>query len=108
MKDSPETGHDFVIDKLTNSFENKITGDSFATEISIVTNSDLRSITKKNRWDFDWKAEFSQPEKDIYKLTIVNNPKIIQGLISLQVKDDHVYMHLLESAPFNKGSEKCM
>jgi len=39
-------------------------------------------------------------------LTIVNNPSIIQGLISLEVKIDHVFMHLVESAPFNKGKNK--
>lgn len=31
---------------------------------------------------------------------------MIQGLISLEVKEDHVYMHLLESASFNKGKDK--
>ena len=31
---------------------------------------------------------------------------VIQGLISLEVKSDHVYMHLVESAPFNKGKAK--
>ena len=46
------------------------------------------------------------PAVDVYKLTITNNPNIIQGLISLEVKSDHVYMHLLESAPFNKGKTK--
>jgi hypothetical protein len=30
----------------------------------------------------------------------------IQGLVCLEVKDDHVYMHLVESAPFNKGKTK--
>lgn len=47
-----------------------------------------------------------QPQRDIYKLTIVNNQSIIQGLISLEIKSDHVYMHLVESAPFNKGKLK--
>ena len=42
----------------------------------------------------------------IDKLTIVNNSSIIQGLICLEVKSDHVYMHLVESAPFNKGKAK--
>lgn len=55
---------------------------------------------------FDWKFEFKQAERDIYKLTIVNNQNIIQGLISLEIKFDHVYMHLVESAPFNKGKSK--
>lgn len=45
-------------------------------------------------------------KRDIYKLTITNNPFIIQGLISLEVKEDHVYMHLLENAPFNRGEHK--
>lgn len=54
----------------------------------------------------DWKDEFKQPERDVFKLAIVNNQTIIQGLISLEIKSDHVYMHLVESAPFNKGKTK--
>jgi hypothetical protein len=106
VKKQKDTGLDFEVDKLTNSIENVVTGDSFATDISIVTLVDLKEITKKNKWQFDWKFEYKQPERDIYKLTIVNNQQIIQGLISLEVKPDHVYMHLVESAPFNKGRSK--
>lgn len=97
---------DFVIDKLTNSIENVITGDSFATDISILTQNDLKSVTKTTGWQFNWRTEFKEPARDVYKLTIVNNSTIIQGLISLEVKADHVYMHLVESAPFNKGKNK--
>jgi hypothetical protein len=99
-------GLDFEVDKLTNSIENVVTGDSFATEISIATLFDLKSVSEKNKWQFDWKFEYRQPEREIYKLSIVNNQRIIQGLISLEVRMDHVYMHLLESAPFNKGKLK--
>jgi len=106
MKKSKVTELDFIIDKLTNSIENVVTGDSFATEISIMTTNDLKTATKKNGWLFNWKNEFKEPARDVYKLTIVNNPSIIQGLISLEVKSDHVYMHLVESAPFNKGKTK--
>jgi hypothetical protein len=101
-----QIGVDFEIDKLTNSIENVITGDSFATDITIISISDLKTVTKKNGWQFDWKLELRQPEKDVYKLTIVNNQSVIQGLISLEIKSDHVYMHLLEAAPFNKGKAK--
>ena len=66
----------------------------------------MKFFTKKNGWLFDWKNELKEPARDIYKLTIVGNPTIIQGLISLEVKIDHVYMHLVESAPFNKGKTK--
>ena len=97
---------DFIVDKLTNSIENVVTGDSFSTDIILVSASDLKIATKKNAWQFDWKYEFKQPERDVYKLTIVNNPNIIQGMISLEVKSDHVYMHLLENAPFNFGKNK--
>lgn len=106
MKKQQKTGLDFEVDKLTNSIENVVTGDSFATEISIVTPVDLKSITKKNKWQFDWTFEYKRPEREVYKLTIVNNQQIIQGLISLEIKLDHVYMHLVESAPFNKGKTK--
>jgi len=58
VKKRKEIGLDFEVDKLTNSIENVITGDSFATDISIVTKTDLKNITKKNKWQFDWKFEF--------------------------------------------------
>lgn len=106
MKKQQNKGLDFIIDKLTNSIQNVVTGDSFATDISLVTIADLKNVIKKNKWQFDWKFEFKQPERDVYKLTIVNNQAIIQGLLSLEIKSDHVYMHLVESAPFNKGKTK--
>jgi len=106
MRQSQKIGLDFEVDKLTNSIENIVTGDSFATDISIISISDLKTVIKKNGWQFDWRLELKQPERDVYKLTIVNNQSVIQGLISLEVKSDHVYMHLLESAPFNKGKTK--
>ena len=37
---------------------------------------------------------------------IKDNSKIIQGLISLSDQGDHLYMHLIESAKFNKGKTK--
>jgi hypothetical protein len=106
VKKQQNKGLDFIIDELTNSIQNVVTGDSFGTDISLVTTSDLKTVIKKNNWQFDWKLEFKQPERDVYKLTIVNNQSIIQGLISLEIKSDHVYMHLVESAPFNKGKTK--
>ncbi|MBO0932756.1 hypothetical protein [Fibrella aquatilis] len=97
---------DFLIDKLTNSIENAITGDSFPTEITLVSLADLKKVTKKNGWLFNWKHEHKQPQRAVYKLTIQGNPTIVQGLICLEIKFDHVYMHLVENAPFNKGQTK--
>lgn len=106
MKKRAKIGLDFEIDELTNSIKNLISGDSFSTDISRITKADLKNITKKDGWLFDWRLELKHPERDVYKLTIVNNQNIIQGLVSLEVKPDHVYMHLVESAPFNKGKTK--
>jgi hypothetical protein len=97
---------DFEIDKLTRSIENASTGDSFPTEISLLLLSDLKLVTKKNGWLFNWKKELDAPEKEVYKLSIQGNPSIIQGLVSLSIETDHVYMHLIESASFNKGKSK--
>lgn len=95
-----------MIDKLTNSIENVVTGDSFATEISVLTKNDIKLITKTNGQVFNWKDELKVPSRDVFKLTIVNNSSIIQGLICLEVKPDLVYLHLIESAPFNRGKKK--
>ena len=106
MKNKKEIGLDFIIDKLTNSIENVVTGDSFTTEISVITKADIKLITETNGWVFNWRDEVKAPAREVFKLTIVNNSSIIQGLICLEVKFDHVYMHLVESAPFNKGKAK--
>lgn len=96
---------DIVIDKLTRSIENAISGDSFKTEVIQMMPEDLKKI-KKSDWLFDWKSESKNRGKLIYKLVIADNPKNIQGLISLQDKGDHIYMHLIESSKFNRGTEK--
>ncbi len=97
---------DFEVDKLTNSIENVVSGDSFPTDITLLTKADLKTLIKKIGWQFDWKYELDQPEREVNKLTIPNNPSIIQGIISVEIKGDHIYMHLVESAPFNKGKTK--
>lgn len=97
---------DFIIDKLTNSIQNTISGDSFETEISRFTFNDSSKISKKNGWNFDWKTELKDDTKEVYKLSIQNNSDIIQGLISLTIENDHILMNLLESAPFNIGKNK--
>ena len=87
MKKYQEIGLDFEIDKLTNSIQNIITGDSFATNVIMLNSiSEFKNILKKNGWQFDWKKEFKNPQRDIYKLTIQNNQNVIQGLISLEIK----------------------
>jgi hypothetical protein len=97
---------DFEIDKLTNSIENTISGDSLPTNVALLEKGDLKLTLRKQDWVFDWKSESKKKDRQVYKLTVQNNPQVIQGLLSLTIKADHIYMNLLESAPFNKGSHK--
>jgi hypothetical protein len=105
MASSKNSPLDFVIDKLTNSIENTTTGEVFDTMIVQLSEKSLKQM-KKSDWQFDWRAEIKDSSKEVYKLTTVNNPTIIQGLLSLEDKQDHVFMHLIESSRFNKGKDK--
>lgn len=106
MKESNKIEQDFIIDRLTNSILNTVSGDSFQTEVIRITKIDFKYINKVKGWNFNWKYEFDDIKKEVYKLTIINNSNIIQGLLSLTIEQDHVFMNLLESAPFNIGKNK--
>lgn len=93
-------------ENLGHSIENLLSGDSFPTEISPLAKNDLTQVTKKNGWNFNWSVEHKNSSRDVYKLTIIQNPSNVQGLICFSVECDHVFMHLLESAPFNVGKNK--
>jgi hypothetical protein len=97
---------DIEIDSLTNSIRNTISQDSFPTEVLPVTVTDLKGITKKSGWKFNWKSEAKMDDREVYKLTIEGNRNIVQGLVSLSDYQDHIFLHLIESAPFNFGKPK--
>lgn len=94
---------DFEIDKLTNSIEHALTKEVFQTQLVRIPYGNR--LNKKN-WVFDWKKELSNPVREIYKLVTLAEPELIHGLISIGFNQDHVYMHLLENAAFNKGQTK--
>jgi len=93
------------IDSLTNSIVNALSGDSFDTEVLPLSKKDIKNL-KKRDWNFDWKAENKKADRSVFKLIIEGNENIIQGLISLSDENDHIFMHLIESAIFNKGKIK--
>jgi hypothetical protein len=94
------------VDRLTNSIVNTISGDSFPTDVHPVSKADLKATTKKSGWLFNWTGESKLTNRKIFKLTIRNNPEIVQGLLSISDNNDHYYLHLIESAPFNVGKNK--
>lgn len=93
------------IDKLTRSIENAVTGESFPTAVLPLSAADLRQLRAAD-WAFNWKKEAPLAGRQLFKLTTQANPMVIHGLISLEEKAGHIFMHLLESAAFNKGRRK--
>jgi hypothetical protein len=96
---------DIHIDRLINSVENKITGEIFDTKVIHLGKADKKHINPAE-WLFDWIIELDSPNRDVYKLVTVSNSDIIHGLLCLEDKQDHIFIHLVESANFNKGRRK--
>lgn len=96
----------FRIDKLTNSIEHVLTGERFQTVVVRVSKREIGTITKTTGWLFDWKLELTNPERLVFKMMIAGEAGATQGLMSLEVKSDHIFVHLIESAPCNKGKSK--
>lgn len=92
------------IDKLTNSIENRITGDSFDTQVLPVKENEIEKI--KKGWNFDWILEWNSENSKVFKLIVEDNTGVIQGLISLNYKEGFVFVELIESADFNIGRNK--
>ncbi|WP_407270099.1 hypothetical protein [Radiobacillus sp. PE A8.2] len=97
---------DIVIDLLTPCLEHSKTGEIYATEFQEVTHSDLREINPRHGWnDFNWELYLDEPHCKVVKLMVKGDPQI-QGLISYELKEGWVEVHLVESAPWNvKGKQ---
>ncbi|WP_282942458.1 hypothetical protein [Paenibacillus sp. RC67] len=68
---------------------------------------EILELTKMARsgWLFNWNNEFLAANRIVYKLQLIGSDDI-QGLVSLTVDQGFVFIHLVESAPLNKGREK--
>lgn len=97
---------DVWIDSLTNSIVNTISGDCLPTEVIEVIANDLKLVTKSRGWNFNWKGELKKEGIKVYKLVILGNEKIIQGLISLEDRGDYVFVNIIENSPFNICKKK--
>ena len=96
---------DFEVDKLTNSIENILTGEVFETEIIRLHSKDIRLLNRP-KWQFNWRAELKSAEREVYVLATKENPSVLHGIMSIEDLGDHYFLHLIESASFNKGHTK--
>jgi hypothetical protein len=96
---------DIIVDKLTNSIENRLTGEVFHTILLLVNPMEATTLIKED-WLFDWSSELQDSSKEVYKLCVRDQLDVIEGLISLEIKADHVFVHLAESSSLNRGANK--
>ncbi|THF75724.1 hypothetical protein [Cohnella fermenti] len=47
---------------------------------------------------FDWSVYFGRNGIEVYKMVIRGNG-VVQGAIALEIKQDHIWIHLIESVP---------
>ena len=78
----------------------------YATEVLPLSRDEMKLILKKDGWQFDWGIEMKNPAKSVFKLVMLQQSEIIQGLVSTSKEDGYVMMNLIESAPVNFGKNK--
>jgi len=77
-------------------------GEIYPAKIEVLKLNEAKAL-KDHGWEqpFDWSLYIGLQSTTPYKLLIVGN-NIIQGAVAYQIKDDHLFIDLLESAPFNR------
>ena len=78
--------------------------ESYPVSFLLLQPYDVRAMS---HWDeaFDWSVYFGKPRIEAYKMVVTGNDEI-QGAIALERRHDHVYIHLIESAPHNRRIDK--
>ncbi len=86
------------IDALTNSIQDRATGESLETMFRPAQYNDIASLED---WAFSWVQALKDHE--VYIMTTRQNPDWIQGMIALNVEKAFVFVHLVENSPSNRG-----
>ena len=92
-----------IIDKLTPCLIEVSTGKEVQTVFSVASEDDISGLAESG-WLFDWTADELR-NTNVYKL-LIKGDDIIHGLVSTEVIRGAVYVHLVESAPYNRGTNK--
>jgi len=58
-----KTEIEIEVDKITNSIENLISGDTFDTEVVLVNWTEKNTVTQNFDWLFDWKSEYRKANR---------------------------------------------
>ena len=90
---------------FTETVQHSVTGEVSVTCITCAE-STKRSQLRAADWLFDWHSELCRKDRQVLKIELLQEPSVVQGLVSLTDKGDHVYMHLVENVSWNKGKNK--
>ncbi|PWW01214.1 hypothetical protein DFQ01_110104 [Paenibacillus cellulosilyticus] len=76
-------------------------GEKYHVDFLKLTPEDVKSLMQG--WDrtFNWNVYFKSRSIEVYKMCIPGQVDI-QGAIALEDRGDHVFVHLIESAPQNR------
>lgn len=62
---------------------------------------------KKDNWNFDWKKLYAVEGSEIYKVSLLETPSQVEGLLMLTLfNGEMVFMNNVELAPRNLGKRK--
>ncbi len=96
---------DAEIDGFARSVIDAKTRRSRATVIRAWSGLLAGEFAATTRWSFNWLKETQEDGREVYGLLLRRSNRV-EGLVSLDVASDHVFLHLLESAPHNRGPSK--
>jgi hypothetical protein len=82
-------------------------GEEYSVSFLHLQPRDLLQMKKEDGWSkvFNWKNYFYNNDVELYKMAI-SNTESIQGVIALEIMEGYVEVHLVESAPHNRGDMK--
>lgn len=84
---------------------NTITEQGSLAKIDKIRKSDIP--LKKDGWNFNWRKLHKVEGGRIYKITLLNSPDKVQGVVMITIfNDEMVFMNNVEVAPVNFGKNK--
>lgn len=94
------------MDDFTPCLMHRLSGEIYPTSVVPLQRSDVKWLGSQNGWTaFNWSRELNDSNRNVYKL-LINGDERIQGAISYEIAKGFVYVHLVESAPWNIGADK--
>jgi hypothetical protein len=84
---------------------NTITGQESLARIEEIFRKEIP--LKKDGWNFNWRKLHKTEGGKLYKITLVNSPQKIQGVVMISFfNEEMVFMNNVEVAPGNLGKNK--